>query len=90
MVRSCEERVSKLPHLANSPQKRYFGSVGKLWRISIRHQAAKHTLSGRVFAPRSFKGSLNLRLSPLVELILIVIGASGDADPGPAEAMTTG
>lgn len=37
------------------------------------------TLSGRVLAPRSFKGSLNFRFSSLPLMrILIVIGMSGD------------
>ena len=38
----------------------------------------KHTLSGRVFAPSSLKGSLKRRFSPLLSAILIVIGVSGD------------
>lgn len=39
-----------------------------------------HTLSGSVNAPRSLNASLNLRFSPLLSAILMVIGVSGDGD----------
>lgn len=40
----------------------------------------RHTLSGSVNAPRSLNASLNLRFSPLLSAILMVIGVSGDGD----------
>lgn len=44
------------------------------------------TLCGRVFAPRSFKGSLKRRLSPLLRASLMAIGVS-EVGAGLMEAM---